>query len=171
MPKPRPSRDLTLAQRRAAVARMILAGVAYREIAAHLGVSLATVAADKAAIIADLRDQYAVDVSAQVMLDLARLDGMIARLEVEIATTNDLPRATTAYVAVLKRRAAILGYDAADRRESGLRLIPQDVEAVDDHDLAFDSQGRPIGKGDAARIYAAFAVDPDTADLPALPPP
>lgn len=175
MPRPRPDHDLAVAERRAVVATMITNGRTYREIASALRVAVSTVHADKSAIIAEWRKQFTESIGDQASVDLARVEVVIGRLFDELDRGTDPARTAMAIMAALKRRAAILGFDARDRAVSGLRLHLDDAEITDDdHDLAFDASGRPIGKGHAARIYAAFASapapeepDPDTPDVSA----
>jgi transposase len=151
-----------VAQRRAQVARLIESGYSYRTIAAHLKVSLATVAQDKAAVIAEWREKHLESIGEGCVTDLSRLDNVIQRLVVRIEQDDD-PRHVMAFVAVLKRRADILGYDAADRARSGLRIEPLESAIEIDSNELLTPDGRPVANRLAARIHAAFAnpVSPD----------
>lgn len=157
--------ELEIAERRATTSAMILAGYTYREIAKYVNCSLGTVAADRAAIMLEWRQTYLENVGEAAVIDLARLDRVIQRLTARIDTDDD-PRHVMALLATLKRRADILGYDAADRAKTGLQIAPLE-DAIDVHSEGplLTPDGRPVANRAAARIYAAFACPvPDDND-------
>lgn len=144
------------ADRRREVAKLIAMRYKHREIAEILKISPSTVQADKDAIMAEWAKAMIVDIGESFLASAAMLDLMQQSLmpKIEIGSED----AIALSLQIEKRRAAMMGFDARDRMNSGMRILPaEDVEAQDDEILTPD--GRPIGKGDAARIYAAFAPE------------
>lgn len=145
-----------IAHRRDQVAKLIAAKFTHRQIAEILGVSPGTVQADKDAIMKEWARSMMAEIGETFLADLAMLDQMQQRLAARV-DEGDM-NAMDMMLKVQKRRAAMMGLDAKDRLQSGLRVLPpEEVEAETEE--VFTPDGRPVGKGDAARIYAAFASE------------
>lgn len=144
------------AERRREVAKLIAMRYKHREIAEMLGISPSTVQADKDAIMAEWAKAMIVDIGESFLASAAMLDLMQQALMPKILEEDQ--GAIALQLQIEKRRAAMMGFDARDRMNSGLRILPaEDAETEDEEILTPD--GRPVGKGDAARIYAAFATE------------
>lgn len=102
----------SVAQRRAQIMQLRLAGTVHQEtLAEHFGVSRKTISLDLQAIDNDYRILAARERAMEKGIDLARIDAMIRPLWPQ-AIAGDL-RAQEMMHKWLKRRADILGYDAA----------------------------------------------------------
>lgn len=121
-----------VAERRRQVAKLRLAGVRdQRTIARTLGVSLGTINADCRALDAEFRAQAAVDTGLELELQLERLEQLHASVWAK-AVRGDL-RAIDAALAVMRRKAKLLGLDAPERRElSGQVSVNEPAELLSD---------------------------------------
>lgn len=146
--------SLEIAERRAKVSSMIKAGANYRQIADKLGVSLGTVASDKAAIMEEWQRYSMGALHEHILLDLQRLEDLILQLTSDMRAYPEDPRFRAVYLAALKRKSDLLGLDSVHRDRQPIAFPEldkiQDVRAV-----ALDHDGNPItDKSPAARIFA-----------------
>lgn len=149
-------KELEITQRRARVASMILAGVSYRQIAEREGVALATVAADKAAIVAEWQEAYLGDVAAEMAIDLRRLDDLITRITVSLQTGGADPSLAMVFIRALERRARMLGYDARDRREQPVHFAALEEPAPPTYGVITDEEGNQFSAKNP--VEAVFAL-------------
>lgn len=153
------AQELEIAARRKRVTELILARVPYSQIAVSLGVSKGTVHSDKDAIMRDLAAATIQNAHEPFLTSLATLDAMQMGLYNRAMAGESEAIALT--LRIEQRRAAMLGFDAADRARSGLQIAPPDNAIDIDSTGVLTPDGRPVANRDAARIYAAFA-SPDT---------
>lgn len=97
-------------ERRAQVAELLLARKTQREMARELGVRLATINEDVAAIRAEWRERRAVAITEHVARELAALDAAERAIWSQVAAGKLL--AVDRLVTIQTRRAALLGLDA-----------------------------------------------------------
>ena len=143
---------LGITARRTRVADLLLEGVPYRDIAIREGVSLGTVASDKAAIMAEWKRESIDSLHEHIILQLRRLEALICKLSNQMEDTVD-PRVGALYLQVLKRKAELLGLDARDRVRAPIDF-PKSSIPEEQQDTMLDANGRPVGKGAAAQLFA-----------------
>jgi transposase len=121
-----PHEATTIEQRRERVARYVLAGVTYREAAAELDVSLATVHSDVQALKDGWRERYAEDYHEHAALELAKLEQVERRLWQQIADSGGGRQlaAIESWIKLSRRRAQLLGLDRPERIEATVRHDP-----------------------------------------------
>jgi transposase len=109
-------------RRREAVARLVLDGNTYREIAEDLDVSLGTVADDVSELRDAWRERYAEHYHEHAALELARLDHVERKLWPQI--DDGKLAAIETWIKLSRRRAALLGLDRPERVEAVVRREP-----------------------------------------------
>ncbi len=162
---------VAITERRLRVAQYISAGMGFREIAKQEKVSLGTIANDKREILKEWQFQFADEWSDHLLIDLKRVDDGIQRLyaqlnrigrarsgDLDVAADFDLDREEREIVALrnklLERRAAMVGYDAKDRRHVPIKL-PDLEPAIEVSGKIVDGDGnRVTDKSPAARVHA-----------------
>lgn len=103
------SKEVEQEQRRIVVARALLRGATYQDIAEEIGMSTGTVCNDVQAILAQWRNQQADLVDDYFRLELQRLDKMMEGIWEKAITGN--MRAIDAVLSIMRRRAKFLGLD------------------------------------------------------------
>lgn len=102
-------------ERRARVATLLLGHKTVRQIAAEVGASRATVARDVQAVRAEWRERRLADVDQHIAEELARLAAIEAAVLPQAQEGKLI--AVDRALAIMQRRAALLGLDAPQRRE------------------------------------------------------
>jgi DNA-binding CsgD family transcriptional regulator len=102
--------------RREHVARLVLDGNTYRDIADTLDVSLATIADDVQALREAYRERYAEDFATHASIELAKLDRAEQVLWPQI--DDGKLAAIETFVKISRRRAQLLGLDRPERIEA-----------------------------------------------------
>lgn len=105
-----------LERRREQVSAMVLAGVTYRQIAAELDVSLATIAGDVSELRDAWRERYTADYHEHASIELAKLEAVERRLWRLIAEGR--LGAMQTWIKLSRRRAQLLGLDRPERIEA-----------------------------------------------------
>jgi DNA-binding CsgD family transcriptional regulator len=111
-----PHEATTIEQRREHVARLVLDGNTYREIAELLDVSTTTIADDVSALRDAWRERYAEDFAAHASMELAKLDRAEQVLWPQI--DDGKLAAIETFVKISRRRAQLLGLDRPERVEA-----------------------------------------------------
>jgi hypothetical protein len=117
-------------RRREAVARLILDGNTYRDIAEQLDVSLGTIADDVSELRDAWRERYAEDFAAHASIELAKLDRAEQVLWPQI--DDGKLAAIETFVKISRRRAQLLGLDRPERVEA---VVHHEQSAKDDATL------------------------------------
>jgi hypothetical protein len=137
------SKAFEIAERRTKVAQYITARFPIRLIAEHLGVSPATVQADKNHILRAWAESTILNLDEHFLTDVALLDAMTQG--VALRAMSGESEAINMALAIQKRRASLLGFNARDRRDQPIRFpaaqtaAPSSVPVIDvDGDLVAD---------------------------------
>lgn len=107
--------EAQIAERRAQVMKYILAGATMREVAEKVGVALSTVAADKAAALAELAEQERMATKDYRQMEDARLNKIL--VVVWPAALRGEPWAMDKVFQIHERKARLFGYDAIPKIE------------------------------------------------------
>lgn len=111
----RKTKELEREERRKKVAANLKAGLNYREIAEHLGVSLGTISNDVNLVIERWQKEHVSEINEYVSLELKRLDQAQNAIWGEVMDGKLL--AIDRLLKIQRRRADLLGLDAPEKHQ------------------------------------------------------
>jgi hypothetical protein len=124
------NKKVEIAERRVKVAKALIEGSNYREIAAELKVGIGTIARDVKALLAEWRDQRVVDTEAKIGLDEKRLELLIGKFTRKALDEGDARSAEVA-IKAMDRKASMLGLNAPSATDVTTRGLPLGMVTLD----------------------------------------